>query len=161
MVATDDRSGRGAGSRIAPVGESDLPELLPLLRAYCDFYEVAPTDDDLLAMSTALLFDPAHHGVQLLARDGDGEAVGFATVLWSWQTLNAAPAAVLNDLYVVPSARGRGLAEALIAACAELARAHGAPELVWQTALDNHRAQAVYDRIGAQPSRWLDYTLEL
>jgi GNAT superfamily N-acetyltransferase len=161
MAGTDDRSEPGAGPRIAQVGEGDLPELLALLRAYCDFYEVSPPDADLLAMSTALLADPSHHGVQLLARDGDGAAVGFATVLWSWQTLNAAPAAVMNDLYVVTSARGEGLAEALIAACAGLARAHGAPELVWQTALDNHRAQAVYDRIGARPSRWLDYTLEL
>jgi ribosomal protein S18 acetylase RimI-like enzyme len=158
-------------ARIAPVDAGDLPALLPLLRAYCDFYEVAPTDDALLAMSRELLGDPMRQGVQLLARtpvgrdpaDGDpgGAAVGFATVLWSWQTLDAAPAAVMNDLYVAPSARGSGLAEALIAACAELARAHGAPELVWQTALDNHRAQAVYERIGARSSRWLDYTLEL
>jgi hypothetical protein len=33
--------------------------------------------------------------------------------------------------------------------------------LDWQTALDNERAQAVYERIGAKPSRWLDYELEL
>jgi GNAT superfamily N-acetyltransferase len=147
--------------RIAPVASGDLPELLPLLRAYCDFYAVSPSDDALVAMSRALLADPDRHGVQLLARDGEHVAVGFATVLWTWQTLDAAPAAVMNDLYVAPSARGQGLAEALIDACAELARAHGAPELVWQTELDNHRAQAVYDRIGARSSRWLDYALEL
>lgn len=163
MVETDDGNEPRTGPRprITPVGEEDLSELLAMLRAYCDFYEVSPTDDDLLAMSRALLADPARQGVQLIARDGEGAAVGFATVLWSWQTLNGAPAAVMNDLYVVPSARGRGVAEALIAVCAELARGHGAPELVWQTALDNHRAQAVYDRVGAQPSRWLDYSLGL
>ena len=33
--------------------------------------------------------------------------------------------------------------------------------LEWQTALDNERAKAVYERVGAKPSRWLDYELEL
>jgi GNAT superfamily N-acetyltransferase len=51
------------------------------------------------------------------------------------------------------------IGEALIAACAERARAHGAASLAWQTPLDNERAQALYDRIGAQRSQWLDYDL--
>ena len=147
--------------RIALAGSDDLDDLLPLMRSYCDFYEVAPADEALLAMSRELIADPRHSGIQLIARDETGRAVGFATVFWSWQTLNAAPAAVMNDLYVAPDSRGTGLAEALIEACAERARDHGAPELVWQTALGNHRAQAVYERIGAQESRWLDYTMVL
>lgn len=147
--------------RVEVVGSDDLDDLLPLMRAYCDFYEVEPGDEALLAMSRELIADPRHSGIQLIARDEAGRAVGFATLFWSWQTLNAAPAAVMNDLYVAPDARGSGLAEALIEACAEHARAHGAPELVWQTALGNHRAQAVYERIGAQQSRWLDYTMVL
>jgi hypothetical protein len=32
-------------------------------------------------------------------------------------------------------------------------------QLAWQTALDNHRAQAVYERVGGQRSQWLDYDL--
>jgi len=36
---------------IERVTEADITELLPLMRAYCDFYEVAPSDDDLLALS--------------------------------------------------------------------------------------------------------------
>jgi hypothetical protein len=51
------------------VGEPDLRDLLPLVRAYCDFYEVAPTDDTLLALSRALIEDPEREGVQLIARD--------------------------------------------------------------------------------------------
>ena len=67
----------------------------------------------------------------------------------------------MNDLFVVPETRGTGLADALIAACADLARERGAADLVWQTARDNHRAQKVYARVGAERSEWLDYTLPL
>ena len=65
----------------------------------------------------------------------------------------------MNDLFVAPGGRGTGAADALIAACVERCRAHGATMLAWQTALDNHRAQAVYDRVGARRSQWLDYDL--
>lgn len=145
---------------ITTVGEGDLDDLLPLMRAYCDFYEVAPADADLLGMSRALIADPDREGVQLIARDADG-AVGFATVFWTWQTLDASRLAVMNDLYVAPESRGSGLAEALIRACADRARRHDASSLGWQTALDNERAQKVYDRVGAKRSQWLDYELAL
>lgn len=143
--------------------EEDLDDLLPLMRAYCDFYAVAPPDGALLALSRALLEGPGHEGVQLLARDRerDGAAAGFATVFWSWSTLSASRIGVMNDLFVDPAARGSGLADALIQACAGLARRHGATELDWQTALDNERAQAVYERTGAKRSRWLDYSLDV
>ena len=147
---------------IVAVGEADLAELLPLMRAYCDFYAVAPSDDALLALSRALIADPEREGVQLVARDADGTAIGFATVFWTWSTTRAERIGVMNDLFVAPHARGAGggrVGEALIAACADRARAHGAVSVTWQTALDNERAQALYDRIGARRSRWLDYDL--
>jgi GNAT superfamily N-acetyltransferase len=148
---------------IAVAGEGDLVELLALMRAYCDFYDVAPTDEALLEMSRALVTDPEREGVQLIARAPGGEAVGFATIFWSWSTTRgAARIGVMNDLFVAPHARGAGagrVGEALIAACAERCRAHGAVALTWQTAFDNERAQALYDRIGAQRSQWLDYDL--
>ena len=144
---------------ITRVGEEDLEELLPLLRAYCDFYEVSPSDEALLAVSRALIADPEHEGLQLIARGPDGRAVGFATVYWTWQTLSAARLAVMNDLFIAPAARGSGLADRLIAACRERAAEHGARELAWQTAKDNYRAQKVYDRIGGSKSEWLDYSL--
>ncbi len=139
----------------------DLPELLPLMRAYCDFYEVAPSDDALLTLSRALIGDPEREGVQLLARDGDGHAVGFATIYWSWATTIAARIGVMNDLYVAPAARGTGAAEALISACVDECRRHGAAELTWQTAKDNERARRVYDRIGGKRAEWVDYSLDV
>ena len=144
---------------ITVVGEADLEELLPLLRGYCDFYEVAPSDAALLALSRALIADREREGLQLIARQPDGMAVGFATVYWTWQTLAAARLAVMNDLFVADAARGTGLAERLIAACRERAAERGARSLAWQTAKDNVRAQKVYDRIGGRRSEWLDYSL--
>jgi GNAT superfamily N-acetyltransferase len=145
---------------VAPVTERDLDDLLPLMRGYCDFYAVAPPDDALLAMARALLADPDREGVQFIARRDDA-AVGFATVFWSWSTLSAARLGVMNDLFVTEAARGSGAADALIGACADAAREHGCAELSWQTARDNHRAQAVYERVGAIRSEWIDYHLSL
>ena len=144
---------------ISVVAEEDLGDLLPLLRGYCDFYEVAPSDESLLGVCRALIADPEREGLQLIARQPDGRAVGFATLYWTWQTLNAARLGVMNDLFVADEARGSGLAERLIAACRERAAAHGARELAWQTAKDNHRAQKLYERVGGRRSEWLDYSL--
>jgi GNAT superfamily N-acetyltransferase len=145
---------------IVHVGEADLPELLPLMRGYCDFYEVSPSDEQLLDLSRALIADPERDGVQLLARSG-GEAVAFATIYWSWATTIAARIGVMNDLFVAPAARGSGAADQLIHACVDECRKHGAAELTWQTATDNERAQRVYDRVGAQRSQWIDYSLRV
>jgi GNAT superfamily N-acetyltransferase len=145
---------------IEDVGEQDLDELLPLMRAYCDFYEVDPPDERLLTLSRMLIADPAREGVQFLARDDETrEPLGFATVFWTWSTLSASRLAVMNDLFVAEAARGRGVAEALIEACRGRAARQGATSLEWQTAKDNLRAQAVYERVGGVRSEWLDYAL--
>jgi GNAT superfamily N-acetyltransferase len=147
---------------IAIVAEDDLPDLLPLMRGYCDFYEVAPADEALLAMSRVLIEDPERQGLQLIARDDDGQAVGFATIFWTWSTLSADRLGVMNDLFVSQDARGGGVADALIAACADQCRDRGVPDLAWQTAKTNARAQVVYERVGAtRDDRWLDYSLSV
>lgn len=153
----------GGAHSISIVEERDLPDLLVLVRAYCDFYRVEPSDEDLLALSGALIADPAGEGVQLIARAGDGErgAVGFATVFWSWATTRGARIGIMHDLYVDPAARGSGLADALIDRCLQLCKEHGARSLHWETALDNLRAQAVYDRVGGVRERWLSYHLDV
>jgi ribosomal protein S18 acetylase RimI-like enzyme len=145
---------------ITRVGEGDLAELLPLMRGYSDFYEVEPSDEALLALSRALIADPQHEGVQLIARGDDGSALGFATVYWLWSTSRAARIGVMNDLFTAAEARRRGVGEALIAACLDLVRERGAALLQWQTAPDNHTAQALYERVGGIREQWYDYYLE-
>jgi ribosomal protein S18 acetylase RimI-like enzyme len=145
--------------RIEAVGEADLPELLPLMRAYCDFYEVKPPDESLEEMAKTLIAEQGREGIQLIARDHDGSPLGFATVFWTWQTLNAARAGVMNDLFVTPDARGRGIGKALIEECRRRCRAHGAAELVWETAPDNEVAQRLYRALGAREQRWVSFSI--
>ena len=145
---------------ISTVGEADLGELLPLMRGYADFYDVSPSDEALLALSRALIADPVHEGMQFLARDGGGRAIGFATVYWLWSTTGATRIGLMNDLFVAPEGRGSGAAEALIERCRVACRERGASKLTWRTAKDNARAQAVYDRVGGEREEWLDYSLK-
>ena len=119
--------------------------------------------------SESLWVEPAagrigSRSVRVTRRDatavGPGRAIGFATIFWTWSTLQAARIGVMNDLFVTTEARGAGAADALIEACAERCRERGAVSLSWQTARDNRRAQAVYDRVGGRRSEWLDYSLD-
>ena len=162
-VEEADRRGaadRASGLEITPVrDDAQLQRLLPLMRAYCDFYQVTPDDASLLNLARSLAADPEHEGIQLLASE-EGQDLGFATLFWSWETTYAGRVGVMNDLYVVQDARGRGVGSALIAACLDRCRAHGAGRMVWQTAVDNIAAQAVYDHVGATRERWVDYRLE-
>jgi GNAT superfamily N-acetyltransferase len=146
---------------IRTVAEADLADLVPLMRAYCDFYRVAPSDQALLGLSRALLGDPEREGLQLIARDADGSAVGFATIFWSWSTTAACRIGIMHDLYVSSDARGLGVAERLIRASVERCAERGALRLEWQTAPDNLRAQAAYDRVGGVREPWLSYAIAI
>ena len=111
-------------------------------------------------MSRALIADPAREGMQLIARDESGRAIGFATIFWTWSTTRAARIGVMNDLFVAPGGRGSGRRRrAHRRLPGALPRRTAPPLLAWRTALDNHRAQAVYDRVGGRRSQWLDYDL--
>lgn len=146
---------------IATVTENDLTDLLPLVRAYCDFYDAHPSDEALLGVGRALIEDPERRGLQLIARGEDGAAAGFATLCWTWDTLAGGPVGVMNDLFVVPAARGTGLADRLIDACREHCRKRGKVRLGWLTAPDNLRAQAVYNRVGGAHEPCIEYWLEI
>jgi ribosomal protein S18 acetylase RimI-like enzyme len=146
---------------VRPAAEQDIPALLPLMRAYCDFYEANPPDSGLDEMARALIAAADDQGMLLVAENDAAEVVGFAAVGWKWSSLRGARIAVLEDLFVAPEARGSGAADALIEACASRARANGAPVVTWLTAPDNYRAQAVYDRVGGKSEPFLEYELEL
>jgi ribosomal protein S18 acetylase RimI-like enzyme len=66
----------------------------------------------------------------------------------------------MNDLFTAQAARRRGVGEALIHACLDAVRERGATALEWQTARDNHTAQALYERVGGIREQWYDYHLE-
>ncbi|CAF3673401.1 unnamed protein product [Rotaria socialis] len=150
------------------VNENDLTDLLPLMKAYCEFYnqtEQIPlaTDDALMSLSRALITNPTNEGIQLIVRDSKKRTpIGFATIFWTWSTLQGGRIAIMNDLFLSEEYRGQGIADIVITECAQKAREHGALSLTWETSVDNKRAQAVYNRSGASKShRWLHYTLPL
>jgi GNAT superfamily N-acetyltransferase len=150
-----------SGHPVERVTERELGEILPLVRAYCEFNGVNPSDDALLAVSRALIVDPAREGVLFIARDDAGLPAGFATLLWSWATWASGRIGILADLYVVPAARRTGIAQAPLNACREDSRAHGARGLTWSSAKDNTAARLLYERVGARTrDDWVDYWLD-
>ena len=151
--------GLADGVEIRPAREDEIEELLPLMRAYCDFYKSSPADEGVIAMARTLISDPSQ-GAVFIARE-DGRAIGFATLDWKWSMLKGARIGYLEDLFVDPAARGRGTADALIQVCADRCRELGMPAMEWLTAPDNRRAQKVYDRTGAGAETYLEYDLEL
>ena len=147
------------GVEVRTARTDEIEEMLPLIRAYCEFYETEPDDEGLRSMFETLINEPSQ-GAVFIARDG-GKAVGFATLDWKWSSLKAARIGYLEDLFVDPEARGRGIADGLIEVCAARCRELGMPAMEWLTAPDNHRAQKVYDRTGAESGTYMEYDLEL
>ena len=141
--------------------EADLPAVLALLRGYCDFYAVSPSDEGLERVARGVIADPEDQAFMLVATDDAGEVVGVAVCVWTWSSLHGGRIVYLNDLFVAEDARGAGHADALIAAVADVARRHGAASVNWLTATDNRRAQAVYDRAGAEFETFREYELKL
>jgi GNAT superfamily N-acetyltransferase len=139
----------------------DLPALLPLIRAYADFYESSPSDAGVEEMARSVIALPEDQAFLLVATDDSDSVVGFAACCWKWSSLRGARIVILDDLFVRPESRGGGFADALIESVADVARRQGAPVVTWLTAEDNHRAQAVYDRVGGQPETYIEYELEL
>ena len=147
------------GVEIRPARTEEIEEMLPLIRSYCEFYETEPDDEGLRKMFEILINQP-DQGAVFIARD-DSRAVGFATLDWKWSSLKAARIGYLEDLFVDPEARGRGIADALIEVCADRCRELGMPAMQWLTAPDNQRAQSVYNRTGADAGMYLEYDLKL
>jgi GNAT superfamily N-acetyltransferase len=139
---------------------AELEELLPSIAAYQRFYEVEDVDEERNRAFFVRFLSPSDDGMILVAREG-GEIRGYACLYWTFSSTKAVETVLMNDLFVVESARGQGVGRALIEASAAVARERGAPVLEWSTAPDNHRAQALYDSTGADKSEWIEYELEL
>jgi GNAT superfamily N-acetyltransferase len=138
---------------------SDIEALLPLVRAYRVFYAQAPDDAGERRFLGKHLRDET--STVFFASEG-AAAVGFVQIFESWSTVRLAPVLILEDLFVEPAARGRGIARALIHAASAYAREAGAVAMFLETAVDNERAQQVYEREGWQRERgFLKYNAPL
>ena len=148
---------------IDPVDGDALDAVLPLIAAYQRFYGVeCPDDARNRAFWSRFTVPDGDRGVLLAAYGDGGRPVGFATVYWAWESIAARDAAVLNDLYVDEAARGGGTGRALMQAAFAAARERGLESISWMTALDNRRAQRLYESIdGATRDVWFEYGVAL
>lgn len=137
----------------------DLPHLVPLYDGYRQFYR-QPSDPGL---AERFLRDRLARGdsVIFLAKD-DSEPLGFTQLYPIFSSISAAPAWVLNDLFVAPVARKGGVGRALL----ERACAHGletgARWLSLSTAETNVTAQRLYETLGwVRDTEYYHYQLPL
>lgn len=125
----------------------DLDSLAPLFDAYRVFYRQASDRTTARAFMRERLSHA--ESVIFLARDAErGDALGFTQLYPSFSSVSARRIWILNDLFVAPGARQRGVARALMACARRLASETGALRLVLETAEDNHPAQALYESLG-------------
>jgi GNAT superfamily N-acetyltransferase len=147
------------GVDVSAVREEEFETLLPLIAAYQGFYEVEDVDNDRNRLFFRRFLAPSEDGRLLAARDEGGVILGYACLYWHFSSLAAAETVLMNDLFVGPEARGRGVGRALIEASAAVARERGSAWLEWATAPDNHTAQRLYDSMTDEKSTWLEYEL--
>jgi GNAT superfamily N-acetyltransferase len=145
---------------IAPVSAEEFERLLALIASYQRFYEVEEVDEERNRAFFRRFLAPSDDGLLIAARDGE-RLLGYACLYWHFSSTLAAETVLMNDLYVEPDTRGRGVGRALIEASAAVARERGAAHLEWATAPDNHTAQRLYDSTGAERSEWVEYELGL
>jgi GNAT superfamily N-acetyltransferase len=150
----------GEAIRIAPVSEDEFEAFLPLFTDYQVFYLAEPNEERNRAYFRRFIA-PSDYGLLIGAWDGD-DAVGFTCLYFTGSSINAKEIVLLSDLLVKPAHRGQRVGAALIAAAVTVARERGAAHVEWLTAIDNRRAQRLYESIpGVERSAWFGYEIPL
>lgn len=141
---------------IRPLESGDRPEWEILARSYKAFYETVLPDAEYERTWDRLM---SADGIYGFGARLDGGLVGITHYLYH-TGIWARPVCYLEDLFVDPAVRGRGVARALIEAVAQRAREEGACRLYWLTHQDNSTARALYDRV-AKFSGFVEYEAPL
>lgn len=146
-----------ARAEIRPATEDDVPIILSLIRELAEYerlsHEVVATEG-LLRES---LFGE-QRGAEVLIACCKGAPAGFALFFHSFSTFLGRPGIYLEDLYVKPKFRGRGIGRALWAHLARLAKERGCGRLEWAVLDWNEPAIKLYKSIGAVPmDEWTVY----
>lgn len=146
-----------ARAEIRPATEDDVPIILSLIRELAEYerlsHEVVATEG-LLRES---LFGE-RRGAEVLIACCKGAPAGFALFFHSFSTFLGRPGIYLEDLYVKPKFRGRGIGRALLTHLARLAKERGCGRLEWAVLDWNEPAIKLYKSIGAVPmDEWTVY----
>lgn len=144
---------------IRPAAPADVPVILAFIRALADYerlpHQVVATEDAV----RATLFGERPEAEVLIATL-DEAPVGFALFFHSYSTFLARRGLYLEDLFVRPEARGRGVGRALLRELAALALARGCGRLEWSVLDWNEPAIGFYRSLGAEPmSGWTVFRL--
>ena len=137
----------------------DAPFILELIRELAEYerlsHEVTATGQQI----RDTLFGPRPAAEVLLA-SFDGASVGFAVFFTTYSTFVAKPGLYLEDLFVKPHARGKGIGRALLARLAQVAMERDCGRLEWAVLNWNEPSIRFYEKLGAVPLReWTTYRL--
>lgn len=144
---------------ITTAGEGDIPLVKSLITELAEYerlaHEAQPTEERL----RAAMFGPQRNIEVLIAR-WSGEPVGYALYFHNFSTFLARRGIYLEDLYVRPDARGRGIGRALLQRLASVAVERGCGRLEWSVLDWNELAIGFYRSLGAVPmSGWTVFRL--
>jgi GNAT superfamily N-acetyltransferase len=138
---------------------ADVPQILKFIRALGEYErlsaEVVATEAEL----RATLFGD-HPYAEVLIAECDGQAAGFALFFHNYSTFLARPGIYLEDLFVDPAFRKRGVGTALLAQLAKLTVARGCARLEWAALNWNRLAIDLYLQLGAEKlDAWSTYRM--
>jgi GNAT superfamily N-acetyltransferase len=133
---------------IAPAAPEDVPTILSFIRMLAEYERLTHmvAADERKLHET--LFGPRPFAEVLIARLGRGPA-GFALFFHNYSTFLAKPGIYLEDLFVLPELRGKGVGKALLRELAGIAKQRNCGRLEWAVLDWNEPAIGFYKRLGA------------
>jgi GNAT superfamily N-acetyltransferase len=145
---------------VRPLSPGDAPALIRLISAFADYEHLPGPDPDAASRLVAdALAEPPRF--RTLVVEVDGEAVGYAVYFFTYSTFLARPTLFLEDIFVLPTAQGRGVGRAVFQWLASEATANGCGRFEWQVLTWNEPAIGFYDHIGGKRmDSWYSYRLD-
>jgi GNAT superfamily N-acetyltransferase len=145
--------------RIEEATGADVLLILELIRGLADYEKLTDQVTANEEKLRATLFGPRPGADVLLAYTGD-ECAGFALFFPNYSTFLAKPGIFLEDLYVKPAWRGKGIGRALLRRVAAIAQERGCGRLEWEVLDWNAPSIGFYTSLGATPmDEWTKYRL--
>jgi GNAT superfamily N-acetyltransferase len=134
---------------IAPLARAEVPALLELIRELARFEKLEHEVEATVSSLENTLFGPQPVAGALLARC-DGELAGYAIYFFTFSSFVGRPGIWLEDVYVRPEFRSRGLGRGLIEAVAKIGVERNCGRYEWTALHWNKHALDFYDRLGAK-----------